>query len=56
MDQVSHFRRWKFTHTKRQGDVPGHLLAQHAKYVEDYGPFELNLLLLKLKTENTVAK
>ena len=36
MNQLSCFRQWKITHTKRQGNVPAHLLAQHAKYVEDY--------------------
>ena len=36
MNQVSYFRQWKITHTKRQGNVPAHLLAQHAKNVEDY--------------------
>ena len=36
MNQVSYFRQWKITHTKRQGNVPAHLLAQHAKNIEDY--------------------
>ena len=36
MNQMSYFRQWKVSHTKRQGNVPAHLLAQHAKYVEDY--------------------
>lgn len=36
MDQVSYFRQWKFTYIKRQGNVPTHLLAQHAKNVEYY--------------------
>ena len=35
-NQLSCFRQWKITHTKRQGNVPAHLLAQHAKNVEDY--------------------
>ena len=36
MNQLSCFRQWKITHTKRQGNVPAHLLAQHAKNVKDY--------------------
>ena len=36
LNQMLYFRRWKVTHTKQQGHVPAHLLAQHAKYVEDY--------------------
>ena len=36
MNQLSCFRQWKITHTKRQGNVPARLLAQHAKNVEDY--------------------
>ena len=35
-NRVSSFRQWKFTHIKRQGNVPAHLLAQHARIVEDY--------------------
>ena len=31
MNQLSCFKQWKITHTKRQGNVPAHLLAQHAK-------------------------
>ena len=34
MNQVSCFRQWKFTHTKRHGNVPAHLLAQHARNVD----------------------
>ena len=36
MNQASLFRQWKFSHTKWQGNVPAHVLAQHAKNVEDY--------------------
>ncbi|KAL0004817.1 hypothetical protein SO802_012378 [Lithocarpus litseifolius] len=34
--RVQSFRTFKFTHTKRQGNVPAHLLAQHAANVEVY--------------------
>ncbi|KAK7860669.1 hypothetical protein CFP56_033334, partial [Quercus suber] len=27
--------QWKVTHTKREGNIPAHLLAQHTKNVED---------------------
>ena len=36
LNQASLLRKWKFTHIKRQGNVPAHVLAQHAKNVEDY--------------------
>ncbi|KAK7857021.1 putative ribonuclease h protein, partial [Quercus suber] len=36
LNQVSSFRQWKFSHTKRQGNVPAHVLAQHAKDVVGY--------------------
>ena len=29
------FRKFDFVHTKRQGNAPAHLLAQHAKNVEN---------------------
>ena len=34
--QAPSFRLWKFSHTKRQGNVPAHVLAQHTKDVKDY--------------------
>ena len=36
INHLSRFRQWSITHIKRQGNVPAHLLAQHAEYVEDY--------------------
>ena len=36
LDHASHFRQWKVSHIKRQGNVPAHLLAQHAQHVVDY--------------------
>ena len=33
---VQSFRTYVFSHTKRQGNIPTHLLAQHAKNVESY--------------------
>ena len=36
LNHVSLFRQWQFTHIKRQGNVPAHVLAQHARNVEDY--------------------
>lgn len=34
--KVQSFRTFEFTHTRRQGNVPSHLLAQHAANVEAY--------------------
>nr|XP_023917061.1 uncharacterized protein LOC112028598 [Quercus suber] len=41
--QVSSFRQWKFTHIKKQGNVPAHLLAQLARNVEDCVAFVLGM-------------
>ena len=38
-NQVLSFRQWKFSHIKRQGNVPAHLLAQHARNVKDYSAY-----------------
>ncbi|KAL0006387.1 hypothetical protein SO802_013948 [Lithocarpus litseifolius] len=34
--QLQTFRYFDISHVKRQGNVPAHLLAQHALHVEDF--------------------
>ena len=34
--QLQTFRSFDISHVKRQGNVPAHLLAQHALHVEDF--------------------
>ena len=36
LNHASLLRQWKVSHIKRQGNVPTHLLAQHAQHVGDY--------------------
>ena len=36
LDHASHLKQWKVSHIKRQGNVPTHLLAQHAQHVVDF--------------------
>ena len=48
--QAQGFRMFDFSHVKRQGNVPAHVLAQYAGKVEDYGSVWIGLILLKLKT------
>ena len=33
---VKAFRNYAFSHTKRQGNIPTHLLAHHARSIESY--------------------
>ena len=36
LNHASLFRQWKVSHIKRQGNIPAHLLVQHAQHVRDY--------------------